>query len=127
MWQVRTGEMAMSDLLLKTFDIPLKEGFPQLQVGDSVVVYVRVIEGKKERTQMVRGTIISIEGGGINRRFTVRRIASNGIGVELSFLTHSPRIEKIEIQRHSYVRRAKLYYMRGRTGKAARLRERRYA
>jgi large subunit ribosomal protein L19 len=119
--------MAMSDVLLKTFDIPLKEDFPQLQIGDNVVVYVRVVEGKKERIQMVRGMIISMEGGGIDRRFTVRRVASNGIGVELSFLTHSPRIDKIEVQRHSYVRRAKLYFMRDRTGKATRLRERRYA
>lgn len=115
----------MSDLLLKTFDKPLNETLPVVQVGDSVVVYVRVVEGKKERTQMVRGMVISIEGGGINRRFTVRRVASNGIGVELSFLTHSPRIEKIEVQRHGYVRRAKLYFMRDRTGKSARLRERR--
>jgi large subunit ribosomal protein L19 len=115
----------MSDLLLKTFDRPANENVPELQVGDSVTVYVRVVEGTRERVQMIRGTIISIKGGGVKQRFTVRRIASNGVGVELSFLTTSPRIEKLEVHRHGYVRRAKLYYLRNRTGKAARLRERR--
>ncbi len=115
----------MSDLLLKTFDRPANENMTSIEVGDNVVVYVRVVEGTRERVQMIRGTIISIKGGGVKQRFTVRRIASNGVGVELSFLTHSPRIEKLEVQRHGYVRRAKLYYLRNRTGKAARLRERR--
>lgn len=115
----------MSDVLLKAFDRPANENVPELAVGDSVTVYVRVVEGRRERVQMIRGTIISIEGGGVNERFTVRRVASNGIGVELSFLTQSPRIEKLEVHRHGYVRRAKLYYLRNRTGKAARLRERR--
>lgn len=115
----------MSDLLLKTFDRPVNENITKIEVGDSVVVYVRVVEGTRERVQMIRGTIISIKGGGVKQRFTVRRIASNGVGVELSFLTRSPRIEKLEVQRHGYVRRAKLYYLRNRTGKASRLRERR--
>lgn len=115
----------MSDTLLKAFDREENKNVPEIQVGDGVVVYVRVVEGTRERVQMIRGTIIAIEGGGINERFTVRRIASNGVGVELSFLTHSPRIERLDVQRHGYVRRAKLYYLRNRTGKAARLRERR--
>lgn len=115
----------MSDVLLKAFDRPANENVPEVEVGDSVTVYVRVVEGRRERVQMIRGTVISMEGGGVSQRFTVRRIASNGVGVELSFLTHSPRIEKLEVHRHGYVRRAKLYYMRDRTGKAARLRERR--
>lgn len=115
----------MSDVLLKAFDRPANENVPELQVGDGITVYVRVVEGSRERVQMIRGTIIALEGGGVDERFTVRRIASNGIGVELSFLTRSPRIERLEVHRHSYVRRAKLYYLRNRTGKSARLRERR--
>lgn len=115
----------MSDVLLKAFDRPANENVPEVEVGDSVTVYVRVVEGRRERVQMIRGTVISVEGGGVSQRFTVRRIASNGVGVELSFLTRSPRIERLEVHRHGYVRRAKLYYMRDRTGKAARLRERR--
>ena len=115
----------MSDLLLKTFDAPVNENVPELMPGDSVTVYVRVVEGKRERVQMIRGLIIRLQGGGINRKFTVRRMAANGIGVELTFLTSSPRIERLEVHRHAHVRRAKLYYLRNRTGKAARLRERR--
>ena len=115
----------MSDLLLKTFDAPVNENVPELMPGDSVTVYVRVVEGKRERVQMIRGLIIRLQGGGINRKFTVRRMAANGIGVELTFLTNSPRIERLEVHRHAHVRRAKLYYLRNRTGKAARLRERR--
>ena len=115
----------MSDLLLKTFDAPTNENVPDLLPGDSVTVYVRVVEGRRERVQMIRGTVIRIQGGGIDRKFTVRRIASNGVGVELTFLTNSPRIEKLEVHRHAHVRRAKLYYLRNRTGKSARLRERR--
>lgn len=113
----------MSDLLLKAFDRPANPNVSNIKVGDTVTVYVRVVEGTRERTQMVRGTIISMVGGGISQRFTVRRVASNGVGVELSFLTHSPRIEKIDVQRSGHVRRAKLYYLRNRTGKAARLRD----
>ena len=115
----------MSDLLLKTFDAPANEKVPEIMPGDSVTVYVRVVEGKRERVQMIRGVIIRLQGGGINRKFTVRRMAANGIGVELTFLASSPRIERFEVHRHAHVRRAKLYYLRNRTGKAARLRERR--
>ena len=116
----------MSDLLLKAFDTPANENIPDLRIGDDVTVHLRIVEGNRERIQLVRGTIIRMTGGGNNRSFTVRRIASNGIGVERSFLFNSPLIEKIEVHRHAHVRRAKLYFLRERTGKAARLREKRY-
>ncbi|MBP7999660.1 MAG: 50S ribosomal protein L19 [Chloroflexi bacterium] len=115
----------MSDLLLKAFDSPANTNVPELRVGDSVTVYVRIVEGNRERTQMIRGTIIRLRGSGNQRNFTVRRVASNSVGVELTFLTRSPRIEKIEVHRHAHVRRAQLYYLRDLTGKAARLREKR--
>lgn len=116
----------MSDLLLKTFDNEKREDLTELHVGDTVTVHVRINVGERnERVQIVRGTVIRLRGGGNNRNFTVRRIASNGIGVERTYLLNSPRIEKIEVHRHAHVRRANLYFLRGRTGKSARLRERR--
>jgi large subunit ribosomal protein L19 len=119
------GEGVMSDLLLKAFDSPVNEKLPQLHVGDNVTVYVRIVEGTRERTQMIRGIVIRLRRSGNQENFTVRRVASNSVGVELTFLTRSPRIEKIEIHRHAHVRRAQLYYLRNLTGKAARLREKR--
>ena len=116
----------MSDVLLRTLEPAVNENLPELRAGDSVTVYVRIVEGKRERTQMIRGVVIRLRKGGSQENFTVRRIASNGVGVELTFLYASPRIEKIEVHRHAHVRRAQLYYMRERTGKAARLREKRY-
>ncbi|MDM8528637.1 50S ribosomal protein L19 [Anaerolineales bacterium HSG24] len=99
---------------------------PDLHAGDTVKVHVRIVEGKRERIQIFQGVVIAIRGGkGINKTFTVRRVASHGIGVERSFLFHSPRIEKIVVLRHAKVRRAKLYYLRKRSGKSARLKERR--
>jgi large subunit ribosomal protein L19 len=116
----------MSDLLLKTFDNEKKEAVPELNVGDDVTVHLRINVGKRnERSQVVRGTVIRQRRSGNNGNFTVRRIASNGIGVERTFLLHSPRIEKIDVHRHAYVRRAQLYYLRDRRGKSARLREKR--
>jgi len=116
----------MSDLLLKAFDNEKKETLPDLHVGDDVTVHVRINVGKRnERSQIVRGTVIRLRRSGNNGNFTVRRIASNGIGVERTFLLSSPRIEKIDVHRHAYVRRAQLYYLRNRTGKSARLREKR--
>ncbi|MGW8317769.1 MAG: 50S ribosomal protein L19 [Candidatus Promineifilaceae bacterium] len=115
----------MSDLLLKSFEAPENENIPELRAGDSVTVHLRIVEGKRERIQLVRGTVIRVRGGGNQANFSVRRIASNGIGVERTFLFRSPRIEKIEIHRHAHVRRAQLYYLRNRTGKSARLREKR--
>ncbi len=116
----------MSDLLLKAFDSEVNENLPNLQVGDNVTVHLRINVGdRNERVQLVRGIIIRLRNGGNNKNFTVRRVASNGIGVERTFLFNSPRIEKIEIHRHAHVRRAQLYYLRERTGKSARLREKR--
>jgi large subunit ribosomal protein L19 len=102
-------------------------GFPELRPGDTVRVHVRIVEGNRERVQVFHGTIIRLRSGGNNANFTVRRIASHGVGVERTFLLRSPRIEKIEVMRHAKVRRAQLYYMRGRRGKSARLREKRVA
>ncbi len=116
----------MSDLLLKSFDRPENGNLPQLRPGDSVTVHLRIIEGKRERVQLVRGTIIRIRNSGNQESFTVRRIAANGVGVERTFLLRSPRIEKIEVHRHAHVRRAQLYFLRNRTGKSARLREKRF-
>lgn len=98
---------------------------PELRVGDTVRVHVRIVEGERERIQPFQGTIIRSRGGGVNANFTVRRIASHGIGVERTFLLHSPRIERVEVLRRAKVRRAKLYFLRERRGRAARLKERR--
>ncbi len=96
---------------------------PELQAGDIVKVHVRIVEGERERIQVFQGTIIRMRKGSVNANFTVRRVASNGIGVERTFLFYSPRIDKIEVVRHSKVRRAQLYFLRDRRGKAARLKE----
>lgn len=115
----------MSDLLLKSLDAPVNENIPELRPGDNVTVHLRIVEGSRERIQLVRGTIIRLRKSGNQASFTVRRIASNGIGVERTFLMRSPRIEKVEVHRHAHVRRAQLYFLRDRTGKSARLREKR--
>jgi len=104
----------------------LKRAVPEFGVGDTVRVSVRVVEGSRERIQVFEGVVMRRRSGGINMNFTVRRIASHGIGVERTFLIHSPRIDKIEVVRRGVVRRAQLYYLRGLTGKAARIKERRY-
>jgi large subunit ribosomal protein L19 len=100
-------------------------GHPELAPGDTVKVHIRVVEGDKERIQIFQGVIIRLRGGGNDKNFTVRRIASHGVGVERTFLYKSPRVDKIEVVRHAKVRRAQLYYMRDLRGKAARLKERR--
>ena len=100
-------------------------GHPQLAAGDTVKVHVRIVEGDRERIQVFQGVVIRLRKGGNDANFTVRRIASHGIGVERTFLLKSPRVEKIEITRSSKVRRAQLYYLRDLRGKAARLKERR--
>lgn len=102
-----------------------KATIPDFQVGDTVRVGVKVVEGSRERIQEFEGVVIRRRSGGINENFTVRRIASHGIGVERTFLLHAPRVESIKVIRRGKVRRAKLYYLRGRTGKAARIKERR--
>jgi large subunit ribosomal protein L19 len=100
-----------------------KAEVPEFGAGDTVRVHAKVVEGTRERIQVFEGVVIRRRAGGINENFTVRRIASHGIGVERTFLIHSPRIEKIEVTRHGRVRRAKLYYLRALRGKAARIRE----
>jgi large subunit ribosomal protein L19 len=102
-----------------------KSEVPGFGPGDTVRVHAKVVEGNRERIQVFEGVVIRRRSGGINENFTVRRIASHGIGVERTFLLHSPRIDKIEVMRHGRVRRAKLYYLRGLTGRAARIKERR--
>ncbi|KAB8140135.1 50S ribosomal protein L19 [Chloroflexia bacterium SDU3-3] len=102
-----------------------KADIPSFRVGDTLRIGVRVVEGNRERVQEFEGVVISHRSGGINENFTLRRIASHGIGVERTFLLHSPRIENIRVVRQGKVRRAKLYYLRGLTGKAARIKERR--
>ena len=100
----------------------LKENAPEVQVGDTVRVHLKVKEGNRERIQVFEGTVIAKKHGGIGETFTVRRI-SYGIGVEKVFPLHAPSIEKVEVVRHGKVRRAKLYYLRGRVGKAAKIKE----
>ena len=112
----------MSDLL-KSVEAPLNANIPDLLPGDSVSVHVKIVEGERERIQEFKGTIIAISRKGTQETFTVRRLASNGIGVERTFLLRSPRIEKVVVERHGQVRRSKLYYLRERTGKKARLKE----
>lgn len=103
----------------------LKKSVPELRPGDRVRVHVRIVEGDRERIQVFQGVIMRKRGGSIKQNFTVRRIGAHGVGVERTFFIHSPRLEKIEVISHAHVRRAQLYYLRGRTGKAARLREKR--
>ena len=110
-------------LLTAVENAQLREGLPEIKSGDTVRLQVRVVEGNRERLQPFEGIVIRLRGGGANRNFTVRRIASHGIGVERTFLLNSPRIEKIEVLRHARVRRKQLYFLRGRSGKAARLKE----
>jgi large subunit ribosomal protein L19 len=106
-------------------EAPLNPNVPELHPGDAVSVHLRISEGGRERVQEFRGIVIRMRRGGNNANFTVRRTASHGIGVERTFLLRSPRIEKVEVQHRSHVRRAQLYYLRERTGKRARLREKR--
>lgn len=110
--------------LLEALQAP-DRGHPELAPGDTVKVHVRIVEGDRERIQVFQGIIIRLRKGGNDANFTVRRIASHGVGVERTFLLKSPRVEKIEVVRHAKVRRAQLYYMRDLRGKAARLKERR--
>lgn len=101
-----------------------RDDIPEFESGDTVNVHVRVIEGEKQRIQQYQGVVIAFKGSGSRRTFTVRKV-SNGVGVERIFPVHSPRLAKIEVIRRGQVRRAKLYYLRDRKGKAARIQERR--
>ena len=109
-------------LLTAVENAQLRKDIPEILSGDTVRLQVKVVEGNRERLQPFEGVVMRLRGGGVNRNFTVRRI-THGVGVERTFLIHSPRIEKIEILRHARVRRQQLYYLRGLTGKAARLKE----
>jgi len=102
----------------------LRSDIPVFKPGDTVRVHVKVVEGNRERIQVFEGAVIRRQGSGARETFTVRRI-SYGVGVERTFPVHSPRIEKIEVARRGIVRRAKLYYLRNLTGKAARIKEKR--
>jgi len=102
----------------------LKENPPQFDIGDTVDVHLKILEGNKERVQVFTGVVISRSGSGSREMFSVRRIVA-GEGVERKFPVHSPRIEKVEVKRSGVVRRAKLYFLRDRVGKAVRLKERR--
>ena len=102
----------------------LRTDIPDFRPGDTVRVHAKVVEGTRERIQMFEGVVIARKNSGINETYTVRKI-SNGVGVELIFPVHTPRVEQIEVIRHGKVRRAKLYYLRALTGKKARIAERR--
>jgi len=112
----------MSDLL-KAFDAPVNENIPQLHTGDTVSVHVKIKEGTRERIQEFKGVILYMHNKGNNSTFTVRRIASNNIGVERTFLLRSPRIAKVVVERSGKVRRSRLYFLRERSGKSARLKQ----
>ncbi|MEJ5314128.1 MULTISPECIES: 50S ribosomal protein L19 [Anaerolinea] len=114
----------MSEQILKAIEPQPNPNVPPLRPGDVVSVHVKIKEGNRERVQEFKGTVLFTKNAGAGSTFTVRRIASNGIGVERTFLTYSPRIEKVVVERHSKVRRARLFYLRNRTGKSARLKQR---
>jgi large subunit ribosomal protein L19 len=114
----------MKDVLKQLASEQLKADLPEIRPGDTVRLSVRVIEGTRERLQNFEGTVLRVRGGGLDAQITVRRIAS-GVGVERTFLIHSPRLEKIEVVRHGHVRRAALYFLRDRVGKGASIREKR--
>ena len=108
---------------IKAVEAAVNPEVPQLRPGDTVSVFVRIKEGSNERTQEFKGTVIRQRSGGNNANFTVRRLASNGVGVERTFLMRSPRLERVTVHRRADVSRAKLYYLRERTGKRARLKQ----
>ena len=113
-----------NELIALVEESSIKKEPPEFDIGDQVEVHQRILEGEKERTQIFAGTVIARKGEGMREMFTVRRIVQ-GEGVERTFPLHSPKIAKVEVKRTGAVRRAKLYYLRDRVGKATRLRERR--
>ncbi len=114
----------MQHPLIQSLEPKEHAGIPSLRIGDTVRVHARIVEGNRERIQVFQGTVIRIRGKqAAGSSFTVRRIASHGVGVERTFLQHSPRVDKVEVLRSNKVRRAKLYYLRDLRGKAARLKE----
>lgn len=112
----------MSQVIRELEKEQMRQDIPAFRPGDTVRVHVKVIEGQRERIQLFEGVVIRRRGGGISETFTVRKV-SYGVGVERTFLLHSPKFDKIEVVRHGKVRRAKLYYLRERVGKAARIKE----
>lgn len=115
----------MSNIIEQLENEYLRTDIPSFRPGDTVRVHVKVVEGSRERIQAYEGVVIKRQGAGVNETFTVRRI-SYGVGVERTFPVHSPRLAQIEVLRRGIVRRAKLYYLRELTGKAARIRERKF-
>lgn len=113
------------DIIKMLEDEQLRNDMPSFNVGDTVQVHYKVVEGSRERVQVYEGTVIKVQGEGSRRTFTVRRL-SYGVGVERTFPIHSPRIEKLVVTRRGKVRRAKLYYLRDRQGKAAKVKEKRF-
>jgi len=114
----------MSNLMDLVESAHMRKDRPKIAPGDTVKVHVKVKEGEKERIQVFQGTVIAIKGGGMRESFTVRKISS-GVGVERVFPMHTPTVDKLEVLRHGRVRRAKLFFLREKMGKAGRLRERR--
>ncbi|GAA0495456.1 50S ribosomal protein L19 [Salinibacillus aidingensis] len=112
----------MQNIIEQVTKDQLRTDHPDFRPGDTVKVHVKVVEGNRERIQVFEGVVLKRRGGGISETFTVRKI-SYGVGIERTFPVHSPRIAKIEVPRRGKVRRAKLYYLRGRRGKAARIKE----
>jgi large subunit ribosomal protein L19 len=108
---------------LQAVEAPVNTNIPALRPGDVVSVHVKIKEGSRERIQEFKGTVLFTRNNGASSTFTVRRVASNGIGVERTFLTRSPRVDKVVVERHSKVRRARLFFLRERTGKSARLKQ----
>jgi large subunit ribosomal protein L19 len=112
----------MTDLS-KAYEAPINPNIPTLEPGDTVSVHVKIKEGNRERIQEFKGTVLYIHNNGNNSTFTVRRVATNGVGVERTFLTRSPRVDKVVVERHNKVRQARLFFLRDRTGKSARLKQ----
>ena len=117
------GEKIMDPLIQELTKEQLRDDMPDFRAGDTVRVHVRVVEGTHERIQMFEGVVIKRKGAGISATYTVRKMSS-GIGVERTFPVNDPRVAKVEVLRHGRVRRAKLYYLRERSGKSARIKER---
>lgn len=112
------------DEIIRSFEPAVNPNIPaDLRPGDTVRVHARIVEGDRERVQVFQGVVLGIKGGGLDAALTVRRIAAHGIGVERTFLLHSPRLERVEILHRAKVRRARLYFLRKYRGKAARLKE----
>ena len=120
--RVKKGDKEMNDIIKKIEDAQLKSEVADFRVGDTVKVYAKVIEGSRERIQVFESTVLKRQNGGARETFTVRKF-SNGVGVEKTWPVHSPIIDKIEVVRRGKARRAKLFYLRDRVGKAAKVKE----